>query len=303
MRRNDFLIRNKLGDPQMDEEFYILDPTHPDGEKFIREIYTYLKEKGFGFYKIDFISNMLFAESFYDKNAGPYDALRKLLGTIRECVGDGHIMGCSLPYGYADEYVNSRRTGLDIHNTWKHIKKCSEIYFPQFASQKTVYQNDLDYLIVRGKDTSCEEDTNVINPAKGKYLSEPTEDFRWRDGEDFTYDEAKFWCAIILLSGSSVFLSDRLSLLNEKGLDLVRKTVENADFISAIPVCNNGELPNVWHKEDSIYILNYTEETKTYCVDADGEYEDIFSGEKFKDEDGKLTVALKKHDCAFLKKR
>lgn len=305
MRRNEFLLKDKYGDPLMDEEFYILDPTHPDGESFIRETYSYIRKKGFTFYKIDFINNMLSGEYFYDKNAGPYDALKKLISVIRECVGkESHIMGCSLPYGYGSGDVDSRRTGLDIHNTWKHIKKCSEIYFPQFASQKSIYQNDLDYLIVRGKDTTDEKDTNVLNPSKGKYLNNKTDEFRWRDGEDFSYSEAKFWCTVILMSGSSVILSDRLSLLNEKGLDLVRKTVENADFISAIPMDNHGDLPNIWYKKEngSIYILNYTEDTKTYSVNTEEKYKDIFSGKVFSSENGVLTISLEKHDSIALKK-
>lgn len=306
MRRNEFLLKDKYGDPLMDEEFYILDPTHPDGENFVRETYSYLRKKGITFYKVDFISNILSGEYFYDKNAGPYDALKKLIKTIRDCVGkESHIMGCSLPYGYGSGDIDSRRTGLDIHNTWKHIKKCSEIYFPQFASQKSIYQNDLDYLIVRGKDTTNEIKTNVLNPLKGKYLNEKSDKFRWRDGEDFNYNESKFWCTVILMSGSSVFLSDRLSLLNEKGMNLIRTTVENADFISAIPMDTTKELPNIWHKKenDSIYVLNYTENTKTYSITAEGVYTDIFTGKVFSSKNGFLILTLDKHDSVALKKK
>lgn len=304
MRRNAFLIRDQYGDPIMDEEFYVTDPTHPEGEKYLREIYTYLKSCGFEHYKIDFVSNMLKCDRFYDKTAGHYDALRKLFSIIRECVGEeSHIMGCSLPYSYGSEGIDSRRTSLDIHNTWKHIKKCTEIYFPQFATHRSIYQNDLDYLVVRGKDTSFEEDTNVINPLEHKYKKELTDDFRWRDGEDFSYDEAKFWCVTILMSGSSVMLSDRMSMLNEKGLRLIKKTLEYADFKSAVPDVNDSTLPSTWRKDGWLYVFNYAEEETEFCVPATGEYIEIFDDAVYEAKDGCLKVKLQAHTCLALKKQ
>jgi len=305
MRRNSFLIRDKYGDPIMDDVvFYVADPTHPEGEKYLREIYTYLKSCGFEYYKIDFVDNMMSCDRFYDKNAGHFDALRKLFSIIRECVGDdSHIMGCSLPCGYGGAGIDSRRTSLDIHNTWKHIKKCTENYFPQFASHRSIFQNDLDYLLVRGKDTSFEEDTNVFNPYAGKYKNEPTAEFRWRDGEDFLYDEAKFWCATILMSGSSVIIGDRMSVLNEKGLNLIKKTLENVDFISAVPDVYGGTLPSIWRKNGWLYIFNYAEEEVEFCVSATGKYVEIFDNEEYEAKDGCLKVKLQAHTCLVLKEQ
>lgn len=304
MRRNSFLVRDELGDPIFDDVVnYVADPTHPEGERYIKEIYTYLKECGFDYYKIDFISNMLMCDRFYDENAGPYDALRKLISIIRECVGEEcHIMGCSLPYAFGGEGVDSRRTGLDIHNTWKHLVKCTEIYAPQFASHRTIYQNDLDYLVVRGKDTSFEEETNVFNPYAGRLKSEKTEEFRWRDGEDFTYEEAKMWCVTVLMSGSSVILSDRMTALNEKGLWLIKKTLEYADFVSAHPDVGSDALPSVWRKDGWIYIFNYSNEEKEFSVNADGVYKEAFSEEKYETVKGLLKLRLKPHTCLALKK-
>lgn len=303
MRRNSFLVKDALGDPITDETFYVADPTHPEGEKYIREIYTYLKECGFNYYKIDFISNMLQCDYFYDENAGHYDALRKLISIIRECVGeDSHIMGCSLPYAFGGDGIDSRRVGLDIHNTWKHIKKCTEIYLPQFASHRKIYQNDFDYLVVRGSDTSFEKDTNVLNPLIGKYKNEQTDEFRWRDGEDFSYNEAKFWCATILMSGSSVILSDRMTALNEKGLYLIKKTLEYADFKCAVPDVCSAELPTVWRKDGWIYIFNYSEEERTFSVTAEGKYSEIFDECSYEAQDGLLKVCLSPHTALVLKK-
>lgn len=306
MRRNDFLVRNSYGDPFIWEFDYVLDPTHPDGEKFLREIYTYLKECGFSYYKIDFISNIIQCDRFYDSSCGHFDVLKRLIDIIRDCVGEkSHIMGCSLPYVYGGEGIDSRRTSLDIHNTWKHIKKCNEIHFPQFAAQRKIYQNDLDYLVVRGTDTSLEKGTNVLNPYENQKKAEPTEEFRWREPGDFSYDEAKVWCSSLLLSGSSLFLSDRMTMLNDKGMFLVKKTLEHADFVGADPVITDGAFPCVWRKENWIFILNYDKEEKSYTVEdaEDCVYYDIFTDEEFIQQNGLLNVTLKGHDALALKKK
>lgn len=308
MRRNDFLIRNELGDPIMDEDMYVLDPTHPDGEKFLRETFTYLNDCGFRFFKLDFISNMLKQDRFYDTQAGPFDALEKLFQIARESVAEGsHLMGCSLPYGARAGMADSRRTGLDIHNTYKHLKKCFEMYLCQYAVNEKIYRNDLDYLLVRGPETSEEDQYNVLLPWKGMYANEPTDEFRWRDGEDFSYTEAKSWCSIMLMSGSSVFLGDKLPLLNEKGLELLRKTLQNVDFHAAKPVFSGKEgLPEIWRKEQtgSVYVYNFGEEKKTYLIEMqDGEYVDIFTEKRYHVIDGKVKVDIDKHDCVCFYKK
>lgn len=306
MRRNDFLVRNDLGDPIMDEDMYVLDPTHPDGEKFLRETFTYIRECGFEFVKLDFVSNLLKVERFYDKSSGPYDALKKLFKLARECLGDNcHIMGCSLPYLIGTGVANSRRSGLDIHNTYKHLKKCFEIACYQLPSNERVHRLDVDYLVVRGKETSEDEKTNVLNPNKYLYANNPTDKFRWRDGEDFSFVEAKTWCAVMLTTGSSIFLGDNLTKLNEKGLNLIKRTLNYADFHSAKPVISSCEgAPEVWQKENLLTVFNFGEIEKSYTVNAqNGEYQDIFTDDVYLVKDNLLTIKLGAHDCICLKNK
>jgi len=290
MRRYDFLVRDEFGDPVKDEDMYILDPTHPDGEQFIRETFTYLAECGFTFYKLDFVSNMVTMSSrFYDKSAGHFDALNRLFTIVRETVPKGsHIMGCSLPYGADVNMSDSRRTGLDIHNVWGHLDICTSIFLPQFASNGKLYRNDLDYLVVRGKDTSDDTMTNVLLANRGRQKANPTDGFVWRGGDDFNYEEAKTWATILLAAGSSIFMGDCLPKLNEKGLEIIRKTVSEADFVPATPVFGDENNPSVWYKKElsKIYIINFTDEKRKFTVNLEdigmknGVYEDIFTGEK-----------------------
>ena len=308
MRRYDFLVKNEYGDPIMDFDMYILDPTHPDGEKFLRETFAYLKDCGFTFFKLDFVAFLLKCDRFYDKNAGHYDVLRKLFKIARECVGDKcHIMGCSLPYAVGKGVADSRRAGLDIHNHYPHLIKCLEIAWYQFPSNERLHRLDMDYLIVRGGNTSSDAQTNVLNPALGAYKAKPCDTFRWRDGGDFTYNEAKSWCAVVLLSGSSIFLGDELSKLNEKGLSLIYTTLKYADFKSATPILKGSEgLPEIWQKKDigATYVFNYGKTAKEYTIALEnGTYFDIFENTEYVVTNNTLTLTINSRDCACLYKK
>lgn len=308
---NPALIKNEYGDPLVYDAMYVLDPTHPVGEQFVRDIYNNLAKLNFDFYKIDFLDYIIHSDRFYDKQAGHYDVLRKLLTIIRECVGqDKHIMGCNMPYGVGKGYVQSRRTGLDIHNHWGHIKKCTEFYIPQFASHGKLYFNDIDYFVVRGAETSDDaEMNNVTNPVYYYLKKNPPKGFVWRYGEDFSYNEAKFWASMVLMSGSSIFLGDRLSRLNEKGLGLIKTTIKNADYLSAKPLdLLETPLPSVWYKNSQLFIFNWTDEKQTIMVDVEKlfgskitKFEEIYTSELYNADNGKLTVALCGRDSLALK--
>lgn len=73
------------------------------------------------------------AERFYDKNAGPFDDLLKLIKIVRETVPEGsHIMGFSLPYAMGtDENTKSYNINLFEHNLEKtnYVDLFTEVEF------------------------------------------------------------------------------------------------------------------------------------------------------------------------------
>lgn len=97
-RHNSFLVRDEYGDPVVVDNQFVVDPTHPDGKAFIRELYTRLYRAGFRLFKVDFVSNLTHVDRFYDTTMGHYQVIRELFRIIRECVTEeSHIIGCSLP--------------------------------------------------------------------------------------------------------------------------------------------------------------------------------------------------------------
>ena len=107
----------------------------------------------------------------------------------------------------------------------------------------------------------------------------------------------------MLMAGSSVFLGDNLPELNEKGLELVRKTVAAADFTAAEPVLDGNRIPAVWRKENRLYVFNFTEEERFFQLEAQGSWRNLFDEEQFTAQAGKLTVSLPAHGSVCLEKQ
>ena len=287
-RAPEMLVKDRWGDPQPGAvtERYTLDPTHPAAQVFLRELYTRLYRIGFRLFKVDYVSELLAVERFYDSTAGPYDALRTLFALIRECVTEeSHIIGCSLPAECGPGIVDSGRLGIDIHNHWAHVEWVADYLQLRYWLHNRIWINDPDFLVVRGLDTSTEAETNVTNPAA--HRPHPP---RWRRGPVFTLDEAKTWATLVALTGGSVFLSDRIATLNEAGLALLRAMPAPAGVAARPLDLGDTDRAALWLQElDGRYrlgIINWSDGAKSirfdfagHGLDAPKQVRDVWTGE------------------------
>ena len=307
LRSPEILIKDEYGDPlPLAGGHYLVDVTHPAGKEYLSEVYTRLYRCGFRFFKVDFVLYLVESPRFHDGSKGPYEALTDLFGLIRGCVTDeSHILGCFLPAECGAGVADSGRTGIDIHNQWSHATWAFDGFMLHYWMHNRIWVNDPDFLVVRGRDTSLEVETNVMNPT----ANNPNPP-RWRRGPVFTYDEARTWASIVLMSGGSIFLSDRISMLNELGIGLLRKAVQPTG-VSAEPLdlCDD-ERPSLWlqvlESEKRLTIINWSDTPSEYCVDFD-EYElkspsqviDFWTGQEYTLHDGILRIDLPPHACCL----
>jgi len=311
LRSYEFLVKDEYGDPIRTDfpDHYVLDPTHPLGQEFLREIYTRLYRAGFRYYKLDFVSEILRAGRFYDPGKGHYDVLRDLFALVRECVtGESYILGCSFPAECGPGYADAGRIGIDIHNQWSHVEWAVDHHQMQYWLHNRVWVNDPDFLVVRGTDTSPEAETNVLNPTA--HRPNPP---RWRRGPVFTLDEARTWASLVLLSGGCIFLSDRVAMLNEAGRALARRVVEAGPAgVAARPLdlCD-GERPSLWLQElQSEYrlgVINWSDQAQEKRIafaecglDTPREVVEFWSGTRHAVRDGVLALTLPPHASAIL---
>jgi len=311
---SDMLLKGDDGDPYfgtLTNQFNV-DPTHPEGKKHIEKIFKKLYNDGYRLFKIDFLCQFssdddfkdnIQAKRFYDKNAGPYDALRELFRIIRECVTDeSHIIGCSLPVECGADLVDSARISIDMHNWQSCTEKVADSMEWAYIYHGTVWNNDVDFLVVRGSETSLEaKTTNDIASRKDYRPGSPDKTC------DFNYIQARTWTNLVMISGGNVFLSDKLTALNEKGLELLHTAVSYKSESPARPVYLENELrASLWVSEDAALVINWSGEEKSFSVPSElfpfdvANAKDIYTKENIKFTGGNLKITLAPYDSLMM---
>ncbi len=307
LRTPDMLVPDSYGDPKPCREGgdFMIDPTHPRGREFIYNLFKGLYNDGFRLFKVDYVSSLLKAEYFYDKTAGPYDAIIELFKIIRDAVTfESIVIGCSLPVECGADHAESARIAIDIHNCWPHVEWVIDSLQYAYQYQNTIWRNDLDFIVVRGGDTSVERETNVLNPIKNYQAAhkyDGTHLGRWRNGDDFNYYEAETWANFVALSGGNIFLSDRLTKLNHRGMSLIKEALRYKKEEGMVPTFLKGDVrATLWTSCDTVMIVNWNDydDTKVISIDLDGF--DIRSKKQFTYKDKQLAVMLKAHESIVL---
>lgn len=290
-------FRNEYGDPERaDGGKFMLDPTHPETVRMVRELYTRLYDAGFRLFKIDFLSFVSRMTRFYDPAATQYGALRDLMKLIRECVKDSIILGCSLPAEACAPEASCGRTGFDIHIKWNHVLLAMERLQLCWGQHRRIWANDVDFLVVRGPETDNDPCRSTLDPKLHSPLRR-----RWRMGEDFTLREARSWASLVLLSGGNLNLSDRLSMLNEKGLDIIHRAIEARREESAVPLDQfEGPYPCVWQQGDRFIVINFGEEEREFSVPSSEALRDLWTDRVISSENSRVTITLRPHESMVL---
>ena len=307
LRCPEMMLKDEKGNAITFEDRLVIDPTHPMGEKYIFETYKRLRGDGFKLFKVDFVSSILLAEEFYDPACGPYGAIRKLFSIIRRAVGDeSQIIGCSYPGDCGPGLVESCRFAVDIHNQWEHVLWILEYMQLSFWENQRLYRLDPDFLVVRGSETSLEENTNVFNPAPNLPFKENAPSNRWRKGLVFDAYEAETWANLVVFCAGNIILGDRLSKLNPLGVQLVVEHLE-PNKATAMPMDLGDEAhASVWYSQEDqkLLVVNLNDEPYEKVVDlvalGVSTHAKFSCNKPFSYEDGVIRTMLQKHESAVL---
>ena len=286
---------------------YVIDPTLPEAESFILDNYRYLYSCGYRLFKIDYLSTLTKVKDFYDKTATPYSALSRLMERIQQATGeDAVILGCSLPVQCGADIAPSMRIGVDIHNHFTHAKWIAESLSWTWMYNNVTTRIDPDFLVVRGTDTSNEPlvwegAPNYTAPKRRSDMSDT--DFcrsRWRQGDQFNFAEAETWSYLVAFSGGNIFLSDRMSVLNERGVSLIADAMEaECEECRPIYLDSDSRLPSMWTSNGKLLLINWEDEPRRIEVGCDAG--EVISSKKFELSEGRLSVVLKPHESFFAK--
>ncbi len=301
----DWFCRDAEGN--MIEEWgrFCLDPTVPAARKFILDNYQYQYDAGFRLFKIDYLSKLISVKNFYDTTKTAYPILRELMADIKKIGDDVIILGCSLPVQCGADIAPSMRIGVDIHNHFTHVHWIAESLAWTWMYNNKVTRIDPDFLVVRGEETADEELTwegngrnSFLPPIANKMTDSELFQSRWRHGDQFTAIEAETWANLVAVSGGNLFLSDKMSVLNERGIKILENAFKmSSDFGYPRFLKDDVRNASVWESEKGILIINWENIPRAITVDCT--YSAITSIKEFTFENSKLTVTLLPHESFF----
>jgi len=143
-----------------DEEYHVLDTSHPDALEYIRNVFRQFKSWGYDLFKTDF---MLWGHhnsadvKRYNPGKTSVEYFIELQDAIKEEIGDSFWLGCIAPFYPMIGYVDAMRIAGDVGCEWdkdgrsqKHLLReiTGDTYF-----NFIYWQNDPDAMIIRDMHT------------------------------------------------------------------------------------------------------------------------------------------------------
>ena len=198
---------------------YALDIGKQEVLEMTRDIFKRAcQEYGVTYFKIDFITNLVYRVAFGTPVRYPSDysigLYKKWTELIRETVGkDAFLLSCGAPVGESIGVFDSIRVSPDI--SWGGAGKnglptafeiitldAQNVILRSFYHKK-VFINDPDALLVRDYQTPYEEDALVLSD-----------------------NEAKLWATVVVMSGGHILVNEELDKLSSERLALVKRVYE-----------------------------------------------------------------------------
>jgi hypothetical protein len=239
----DMLARGRSGLPclafQCMKRFgFVLDPTVPKTQAWLHDLFRRYADMGYTYFKLDFLKQTLNAPVFADASVPPGAIVRRLLEPARRALqGRAKIMGCGYDFFAGTACVDEVRTSSDIHARWDATKENVSSIAARWWAQGRLWGNDPDFALCRGRDTSDDPDIERLRAAfvfiTPEMTKAPMEPYVLAN---LSLDEARTLLSLVIISGGAVNLSDDLTKLNARGLDLVRRTVAAERGAAGIPL-------------------------------------------------------------------
>ncbi len=253
---------------------FVLDPTVKKTQDHLRALFDRYAGMGYRYFKLDFLAATTQAARFHDRSVSRSQIIRRLLAPIVEGInGRAEILGCNYHFSNGNSFASSVRIGGDIHAKWGNICANTRSVASMFWANKVLWHNDPDFAVCRGPETSNDPDLKRLN-ALSVYVTadkayDPMYDYYLAD---VSADEAEVLLSLDIMAAGAINLSDNLPLLNERGLQMLRKVVSAEQGETAIPLdLFESELPVYWLQKTSaghrLLIVNWQDSAAELPVD------------------------------------
>ena len=316
----DMLALSEGGDPCLAFECmrrygFILDPTVEKTQRFLYDLFARYADYGYGYFKIDFLMQLFKAPRFHDNAVPRGELLRLALKPIHEAArGKADILGCGYGYEAGDDMIHTVRAGSDIHATWGNAKRNAVSVAARAWASNRVWTTDPDFCVCRGPETSADPDLGrlqclYVYVKPDEKQRGPAPGHSWTNGLDSILEgEARCLLSVALVNGGAINLSDKLYVLNDRGLDLVRRTVSAERGFAPVPVdLFESDVASKWLQRTPsgfrALLVNWEDAARELALDfgafgyAASRGRDFWTDAPVAAKDNVLRAALPPHSC------
>ncbi len=261
----------------MGRQAAVLDPTVPAAREHLRKLFDKYAGYGYKYFKLDFLFAALQARQYHDRTIPHTDLVRLIVKAASEGVnGRAIIMGCNYPFDAGNRYVDAVRVGSDVHAGWEDIQKNSTAISINFWGTGRHWLCDPDFALCRSFDTSDDPEINTLNPNAifGTLMGPPLPGVAYYQQVETYLPETEVLLSLVLVSGGAVNFSDRMDRLNQKGLDLARRTADAVHGEQGIPLdLYQNTKPCTWLQKlpdgkHRILLINWDDSPKEMSFDC-----------------------------------
>lgn len=293
---------------------FVLDPTVDKTRQWMFDLFERYAAMGYKYFKLDFLSWTLEAPKFHDPSVPKGRIMGKILEPICDALkGKAEIMGCNYRFEAGPRWIDDARVSGDIHANWKAVSGNVHSIAGRFWSHDRLWRNDPDFALCRGPETSDDPDLHRLKPClvyvppKGDMPADP--DYLNSSLVDNGYEQAKVLLSLVIVSGGIINLSDKMTRLNEKGLDLARKTVAAKPGFTGVPLdLFATERPSHWLQKlrDGgwrVLLNNWSDEEQAMSFDLRNRdidavsATDFWEGTEIAVDNGEINTTLRPRSC------
>lgn len=230
--------------------WYVLDGTHPEVQKYFRELFKTMREKwGCTYFKLDAnYWGAIHGGVHYDKTATRIEAYRRGMEAIREGAGNAFLLGCNHPIWASLGLVHGSRSSMDISHSWKSFKEIGKENLFRGWQNGRFWWNDPDCIVLT--DGSLKE---VMDNA-GNFSAADKSKLK------ISEDEFLFHATTIYATGGLVLSGDNLPSISPEHLAILKKLIPPTG-VAARFENENFEIGVTNLKNETVYsVFNWGEE-------------------------------------------